>query len=214
MTHHDSYAKVARIYTFLEWGYSLGAIGRAKAAAISQIQPGERVFIAGCGTASEISGVIAPGAKLVLLDQSPSMLRFAPQRPEIETVICGDLFDYRPEKKFDRIIAPFFCNVFTAEELTTLFATFRALCHDQSKLCIVDFKYPRQSTAFVRLLQRMYWWFPMAISSILTEEKAHPPLDYLLYLTKLGWLLREQKSYTLPLLPIGYECLLFQKESP
>ena len=209
---HDSYAKVARIYTFLEWSYSLGAIGRAKAAAIGQIQPGERVLIAGCGTASEISDVIAPGARLVLLDQSPTMLRFAPQRPEVEAIICSNLLDYRPEQKFDRIIAPFFCNVFLDEGVRGLFATFRDICHDQGKLCIVDFKYPRQSNAFARMLQRLYWWFPMTISSLLTDEKAHSPVDYRPYLQELGWQLCEHQRFTLPLLSVGYELLLFRSE--
>lgn len=183
------YGSVARVYDLLSWFYTGGQIARMKRSQASQLAPHARVLYAGVGTGEELISALSAGAQPTALDASPAMLERARDRlgPRARDVrfCCEDLFAHDVSRPYDTVVANFFLNVFAESALPLALARLTELVRPGGTLLIGDFA-PPVAQPLLRALQRAYYWPPLALFRLLTQNPWHPLYDYRPLAERLG----------------------------
>ena len=121
----NNYSWAAPIYDRCGQLYSFGAIGASKKATLENCPANSNILLLGCGTAEEAVKAARKGCRLHLVDQSEAMLarargRFA-QESTPPIFSKADIFDWQCDQKFDFIVANYFLNVFSKDDVSKLF---------------------------------------------------------------------------------------------
>lgn len=176
---HSPYDAIARVYDWLGWFYSAGAIGRAKNSHLPYLKRGDEVLYVGAGTGTECVRAAALGVQVTAVDTSSAMLARLSARftaaGEQANVVCGDVLDL--DGSFDAIVAPFFFNVFSPAQLEQAMNRLSKHLKPNGLLVSVDFHAPSNS-AFVRMIQKCYYLPPLALFHLATQNPWHELYDY------------------------------------
>jgi len=151
--------------------------------------PGARVLYAGVGTGEELLSALAAGARPTALDASPAMLeraqtRLGPRAREVQ-FCCEDVFAHAAAQPYDTVVANFFLNVFAESLLPRVTRRLTELVCPGGSLLIGDFA-PPVANRLARALQRAYYWPPLALFRLLTNNPWHPLYDYRPEVERLG----------------------------
>jgi len=167
------YHLLAEIYEPLGHIYTGGGIRNAKRAAATGLSPGDHVLCVGGGAGEEARFAEEAGARVVLIDRSPDMLRTA--RKELEGVrvemVETDLDAYRPTRRFDVVWSHFFLNVFGRGEAKQKLGRLARLVAPGGKLTVTDF-------APGGLARQCYHAIPLVAFCCLTGNAWHSIYDY------------------------------------
>lgn len=175
------YGRVACLYDLLGWLYTGGQIARLKRRQARRLAPGARVLYAGVGTGEELPSALEARAQVTALDASPAMLeraknRLGPRAREVQ-FHCEDLFAHEATQPYDTVVANFFLNVFAEAALPSVLTRLSELVRPGGTLLIGDFAPPALGPR-ERALQRAYYWAPLALFRLLTQNPWHPLYDY------------------------------------
>lgn len=188
----DPYGFHAPWFEALEALYAGGAVAAAKRRQDPWFGPDKRVLYVGAGAAGEARAAAAKGARVTLLEPSPAMGRVATKRFARRglamTLVPETLEAFKPEQRYDLVVANFFLNIFPMPDLTAQLKRLTDLVAPNGHLLIADFEPWRSGPMGV--LQRCYWSVGYWLAAKFTGDKAHPLYDYRPLLHHLGW--REQ----------------------
>jgi ubiquinone/menaquinone biosynthesis C-methylase UbiE len=210
-----SHSAVAWCYDEIAALYSLGRIARAKASQVRLLEAGECVLYAGVGRGEEALLAARSGVRVTALDASGAMLaRFrralTSKRAQAE-LVCGDLFGHAPAQPYDTVVANFFLNVFSPDEMRRALSHLVSLVRPGGRLMIADFAPPRGSAA-ARLMCRAYYR-PVSLAAFACRLAAlHPIYDYALEFEKLGLALIRRDEFRLAeRTPVFFESLVARR---
>ena len=178
------------------------------------------MLYAGVGTGEELESAVAAGMRATALDSSAAMLERARQRLGAARnqvhFLCENIFDHRPNRPYDIVVANFFLNVFSPSVMPSVLGRLSDFLGSDGVLVIGDFAPPAPHW-FEQLLQRTYYLLPLAIFWLLTDNAWHPLYDYRLTARRCGLLLtgfdrvrvfRHGPSWlcTLKFSKVGHDC--------
>lgn len=171
--------------------YSLGRIRKAKLAHLVEVEPGDRVLYAGVGRGQEAVEAARRGARVTALDRAPAMLRRLERRLASEgmkaDLVEADLFQCQlPRHGYDHVVAHFFLNVFSPEQMRVALSRLAGLVAAEGRLVIADFG-PWARWAYYRPVSLAAWLLALAA--------LHPIYDYRLELETLGFRLSRQDAF-------------------
>jgi len=171
---------LARVYEALAWLYSGGQIARLKQDQAHCFEPGSRILYAGVGPGDELASAVATGATITALDSSARMLvraRSRLQQPDSVRFLCEDVLSHEPVEPYDVVVANFFLNVFSMEDMPRVLARLAGYLSPGGTLLVGDFAPPGQSLV-ERWVQRAYYLPPLLLFHLLTQNAWHPLYDY------------------------------------
>ncbi len=175
----NNYSWAAPIYDRCGQLYSFGAIGASKEATLENCPANSSILLLGCGTAEEAVKAARRGCRLHLVDQSEAMLararsRFAQEaNPPIFSKV--DIFDWQCDQKFDFIVANYFLNVFSKEDVSKLFLKMNSWLKDGGRIVISDFA---PAKGALGLMQNLYYALPLSVFYFLSKNAWHGIYDY------------------------------------
>ena len=167
------YDRLAKIYRGLEICLFGNALLRARLALLEQLPRVGRALVLGDGTGRLLEElcITQPDCRITSVDQSRQMLN--QQRRRVERIgaidrvdlIQADVRSYDvPENHFDLVVAAFFLDCFSDDELAENVPRFVAGLRDDGTFYFVDFVWPsstwrrRQATAYQWLMHRFFRW--------------------------------------------------------
>ncbi|PAY19448.1 hypothetical protein CKO51_11340 [Rhodopirellula sp. SM50] len=167
------YDRLAKIYRGLEICLFGNALHRARLALLDQLPRVGRALVLGDGTGRLLEQlcITQPDCRITSVDQSRQMLN--QQRRRVERIgalhrvefVQVDARSYDvPENRFDLVVAAFFLDCFTEDELAACLPRFLASLRDDGTFYFVDFVWPsstwrrRQATAYQWLMHRFFRW--------------------------------------------------------
>lgn len=198
--HFDEYPyeSVAWLYDELAALYSLGRIGRSKAAHFAGIEAGDRILFAGVGRGSDALLALRRGAKVTAIDLSPAMLeRFAHRlaRAGLEAeLLRSDVADHRPDRPYDVVVANYFLNLFEEARAREMLSRLAQLVRPGGALLLADFARPLGGTV-ARAITNAYYRPVNWIAWALGFCARHPILDYRLLLEPMGFRIRSERRF-------------------
>ena len=180
------------MYDLLGWCYTGGQIARLKRSQAERLAPHARVLYAGVGTGEELASALDAGAEPTALDSSSAMLdrarsRLGPRARDVR-FRCEDVFAHEAPQPYDTVVANFFLNVFAESGLPPAIARLSQLVRPGGTLLIGDFA-PPASHPIERALQRAYYWPPLVLFRVLTQNPWHPLYDYRPLVERCGFTL-------------------------
>ncbi|MEM9337473.1 MAG: class I SAM-dependent methyltransferase [Bacteroidota bacterium] len=130
-------------------------IDRSQRYFIDQLPSEGHVLVLGGGT-GKILEVIS-SQKVVFLDKSSTMIKYAKQRETSSSVVFlqEDFLSFEIHEQFDVIMSPFFLDCFNGENLRAALIKIRKSIKPSGKLIVTDFQRARNE----RLLNVMHWFF-------------------------------------------------------
>jgi ubiquinone/menaquinone biosynthesis C-methylase UbiE len=137
------------------------------------------VLYAGGGSGVELEAALGSGAKVTWLDQSPEMLDLARQRPGARQArfVNGDILSHETGVPYDVVVANFFLNVFSPDDVRRVLAHLVSLLKPGGVLMVGDFA-PRVKNPLGRLLQWAYYLVPLVFFWLVTGNAIHGLYDY------------------------------------
>jgi ubiquinone/menaquinone biosynthesis C-methylase UbiE len=173
------YRGIAPFYDPLAWLYSGGQIGALKRAQTERLVPGWRVLYAGGGGGVELEAAVARGVNVTWLDRSPEMLAIARRRPGASAArfVDEDILSHAPGSVYDAIVANFFLNVFSPEDVFRVLRHLSSLLVPGGVLIVGDFA-PASKNPLGLLLQWAYYLVPLVFFWLATGNAFHGLYDY------------------------------------
>ena len=193
-TRNFSTSKYDRVSSFYDWLanlYSQGQIAASKASQIEEIESGSRVLYAGVGRGEDAVLAALHGAKVTIIDLSPSMLNQAQQKFKNEgveddiEVVCDNIMNFTEYEQYDVIAANFFLNVFSESSMLEVFQHLVKLLKPGGKFMIADFS-PLSKNWFTKVPQSIYSYSGMIFFWILAGSELHKMYKYEEYFAELG----------------------------
>lgn len=174
------YERVARVYDGLGRLYSLGAILRTQISATEWVREGDRVLLAGSGTAPELEGCATPGVSWTVLDASAAMLDLARRRRlptgQRAEFVHSALETYSSDSHFDLVLAPFFLNVFPSPRVPEILTYLARKLRPGGRLVVADFA--SGGSWGLNLVRRLYYLPPLVLFWLLARNPWHELYDY------------------------------------
>ncbi|MCS7465234.1 methyltransferase domain-containing protein [Stieleria sp. ICT_E10.1] len=167
------YDRLATVYRGLEICLFGNALHRARLALLDQLPRVDRALVLGDGTGRLLEQlcITQPDCRITSVDQSRQMLNHQKRRVErigaLDRVefVQADARSYDvPENQFDLVVAAYFLDCFTEEELAGCLPRFLAGLRDEGIFYFVDFVWPppgwrrRQATVYQWLMHRFFRW--------------------------------------------------------
>lgn len=228
----DHYKPLAKHYDLLSKWYSLGRIDKCRNAYLGEISeavrenPNLRICYVGAGHGKEAIHAAEVGAMVTVVDTSESMLEIFQShlRTSLEDVRVRVKVEHQDvrefaknlvrekKEKYDWVIANFFLNVFTENELQYMLEDFLGCCSEVGYLVISDFHLDSSDDGNVltRLLQRINWYSALLIFRFWVKNAFHSVYDYSAILEGSKWEVSQTKKFRY--LGVNfYEALLCQK---
>lgn len=195
------YGRVAFCYDELAALYSRGRIGASKRAFLAWIEPGERLLFVGVGRGEDALEAARRGADVTAVDLSRAMLDRVAARAEREglalRLVEGDAAKEPASERFDRVIAHYFLNLYTAADAERMLAILVARVGPGGALHLADFA-PAAGGRGARWLTALYYR-PVVLAGWLTGLSAwHPIPDYPGMLSRVGFAATRTRRY-----PVG-----------
>lgn len=195
-----SHERVAWCYDWLANAYSRGAISRAKVAQVEGLKPGERVLYVGVGSGEDALQAAKAGAELTCIDVSPAMLQRLRERlirhDQSAALVCESVFDHRPERAYDVVVANFFLNMYRADGVGPMLDQLHSFLVCQGRLLIADFS-PYRGGRLRRLVQDFYYRPVNLAAWALGLCALHPICDYADFMAVHGFELVERRGVSI-----------------
>lgn len=211
----DPYRIMGHVYDLLSQIYSGGRIGRCKTAMIDKISPGDRVLFAGVGRGNDAVAAAEKGARVTVVDLSPTMLgKFskkieARKFPHQVSIVESDILKFTDDQGYDFVFANFFLNVFPRDFMDRVLGHLASLAKKGGYVVIGDFAYP-SGNFFARLIQRIYWFIAVTPFYLMTSNAFHDIYNYPLYARKNGLVVEEVRTFRF-LFDVRYWSLLCRR---
>ncbi len=156
---------------------------RAESYWVHQIKPKSRVIILGGGN-GDILKKLPVNCEVLYIDLSEKMLMNARKQSYVATVnfIQADFLEYKFDQRYDWIIANFFLDVFTKENLFKAIHKISSLLITEGRLLVTDFK--SDGSIYGKLLLKSMHIFFGLFSRL--ESKQLQPIK--LYMMKQGFI--------------------------
>ena len=214
-TDGTRYGRVAFVYDLLAGAWSLGAIGRAKLAALEWIEAGDRVLVAGGGSAEDGVAAAALGARVTTVDEAEAMTRRARRRADLAGRRCGgfgagsfearteDVRFHRPEAPYDVVCLPFLLSAFVPADADELMAGLVALTREGGTVCLAEFAPPRGESRgtgsggtgfFVAGARRLHYAVVAAVFRVLARNPLRPIPDAVAVAERAGLVVEERRT--------------------
>ena len=156
----NNYDAIAWIYDALGVIYSGGQIHAARNSQLNEMQPGDRVLYVGVGPGEDAVLAAHHVAQVTCLDLLVPMLSLTAARMQRHGVsaelLHGNVLEHNRHGYYDVVVANFFLNIFSQEQMQNMLAYLVTLVRPDGKLLISDFATP-QGNPLARLLQAAYW---------------------------------------------------------
>lgn len=217
----DKYRLVGPAYDKLSQLYSGNAINDCKLAMLrpDTLGAGSRVLFAGAGQGRDAIHAAALGARVTVVDISPTMIaqcrKNIESHPQRETLaielIQSDILKIETFGFYDMVVANFFLNVFEREKMTHLFGHLCKLIKPGGKLVIGDFQ-PPEGNWLRRSVQNAYWYAAATAFFAAAGNAIHQIYDYEAMLRKHALPLKEKQSFSVFGKPF-YHALLAEKKA-
>jgi demethylmenaquinone methyltransferase/2-methoxy-6-polyprenyl-1,4-benzoquinol methylase len=197
-----SYGPVAWCYDALAGLASGGAIEQSKLARLDEIEPGDRVAVAGAGTGSDAVAAALLGARVTAVDVAPAMLaRLARRAERAECIVhtcCEDLFDHHPDESYDVVLAPYILNVFGEKEARAVLARLVSWLRPGGRLFISDFAPASAAWSPAgRVWIKLYFATVDAVGAVLRLAPLHGLHDYAEWLDESGAELIDRRGFSI-----------------
>lgn len=194
-----SYDPVAKIYEKIAYIYSFGLIRKAKLSQISEISPLDKVLYVGVGSGEDAVCAAKIGAEVTCIDISSRMIeksknKFSKQNLKAR-FICMDITQY-VEEDYDIVIANFFLNNFTNENMKIMLSHLVKLIKPGGRLMIADFKFPADRV-FQKIIQSLNFRVAVFFFWILRVAPLHKMFDYTLYFNENNLNIKKVKTFRL-----------------
>ncbi len=154
-----TYDRMAPIYERLTDAYSLGCVPRAKRHQLATIEAGMDVLYLGMGPGGAALAAADKGARVTGVDVAQRMVDIASARFEAAglsaDLIAADLFDFRPARGFDVVVANFLLDCFDDDRRRDVVRRIHDLLRPGGRALVADTGRPRGS-APGRVAWRVY----------------------------------------------------------
>jgi demethylmenaquinone methyltransferase/2-methoxy-6-polyprenyl-1,4-benzoquinol methylase len=207
----DNYDRIAWLYDTLATVYSGGKIRALKLAQIDELKPSDRILYAGAGSGDDAVLAAQMGAAVTVLDISPRMLDQAARKARAAglgasvEIICSDVLKHERLAYYDVVVANFFLNIFSEQDMLAVLARLAATLRPGGRLLIGDFSFPSGNFA-TRLIQRAYYSLSMFSFWLFGGTTLHPIYDYGLHLAPVGLTADHTEIFRVSrLLPVTFE---------
>ncbi len=208
-----SYDLIAPLYDVLGALYTGGGISRAKREHIGSISPSARILYAGAGTGAECVLAAQSGATITVVELSRSMLGRCEERFKKAGLnanfVHGDALSAETKGNFDLVVAPFFLNTFSKDQVANALQCLSKQVRKGGRLLSIDFAAPSPFFPF-RLLQYLYYLPPLVLFRFLANNPWHGLYDYEQIAHKCPLRLtghKKMKAWGVPVL----ECIEWEK---
>lgn len=200
----DKYRLIGAPYDALSKLYSGNAIHQCKIAMLRSdtINSETSILVAGAGQGQDAIHAAELGAKVTVVDISPTMLaRFNKRlaahpnasKLNIEQV-QGDILKFEQFSQYDRVVVNFFLNVFERNKMTILLRHLVKLCRPGGECIIGDFC-PSQGSLFNQSIQNIYWYAAATAFWLIAGNALHRIYDYRPLLAAEGLELEEERRF-------------------
>jgi ubiquinone/menaquinone biosynthesis C-methylase UbiE len=164
-TIKDSYKYLAPIYDFLVYLVYGSTLKKAKYRALTALESARSVVIFGGGTGTFTKAIVTayPHLAVEFIESSAAMLAKAKKRLSTSSNIrfnTSNQFQLL-DTKHDVVIAPFFFDQFSAEEIRSIIHIIEGQCHENPQWLVVDFQIVPNTKLVVwnKLRIRLTIWF-------------------------------------------------------
>ncbi len=191
-TSPERYDAGMRLITFGRVAHLHAGVAEAAVA-----KPGDRVLEIGCGTGAVTLRLLARGARVTAIDQSPDMIEQAKSRAGTADVAFLEQtaaeIDALPEASFDAIVLSLCLSDMSASERAWVLGGCPRILAPGGRLVAAD--EVRAPAGWRRVLQRL-WRLPQAaLGWLLTGALSHPLADLGGELQRAGFALRREQRW-------------------
>jgi len=201
----DKYKLIGHSYEFLSKLYSGNAIDECKLSMLREdtLNKDFKVLFAGAGKGRDALRAAELGAKVTLIDISPTMmdtfLKLLSSQPDneqlhIETIL-GDFLKHELFGEYDMVVANFFLTVFEEEKMNTVLSHLIRLCRPGRHIVIGDFC-PPAGGVINKTLQQFYWYSAATAFFAIAGNAIHQIYDYKSILEEKGISIVEQQFFS------------------
>jgi demethylmenaquinone methyltransferase/2-methoxy-6-polyprenyl-1,4-benzoquinol methylase len=201
-TKQSLYGRTAWFYERAAHVFSGGQIRASKQWQIQWLKPSDRVLYVGAGNGEDVVMAAQQGVHVTVVELSKEMLlRLDLKLKELKlkgnvTLICGDAYDYQPDKAYDAVAANYFLNVFTEDTMQKMLVHLITLIKPTGLLLIADFA-PAVKNPISRFFQKLYYFSAVTAFHLIAKNPYHPLYDYAGYLDVLGLKLSRDETFSL-----------------
>jgi len=188
--------------------YSLGQIPKCKIAMLDNLNPGDKLLVAGVGHGIEAIQAAKKGVDVTAVDISKTMLKYMQKKIDREkpdkpiTIINDNILNLKYDEQFDMVIANYFLNVFKPEKMLQILTHLTSFVKPGGSMVIGDFALPENGGILYKTFQTVYWYLA-AFGYWLTADNAiHPIYNYPKILESLGFEIVEIKNLKM----LGMNC--------
>lgn len=188
--------------------YSLGQIPNCKLAMLDNLNPGDKLLVAGVGHGIEAIQAAKKRVNVTAVDISETMLKHMQKkidRAKLDnpiTIINDNILNVEYNEEFDMVIANYFLNVFKPEKMLQILSHLTTFVKPGGSMVIGDFTLPESGGIFYKTFQSVYWYLA-AFSYWLTADNAiHPIYNYPQLLESLGFEIVEIRNFKM----LGMNC--------
>lgn len=203
----DRYSIIGPVYDFLSTLYSGRQIYRTKIAMNTGLEEGDTVLFAGAGHGLDALDAARRGAKVTVVDLSATMLEKAARNMEGRTFkypvrfVHGDILKFEEPGSFDQVVANFFLNVFPESFMAGIMQHLGSLVKPGGRFVVGDFHYP-DGGFLTRAFQHIYWYIAVLPFAAFAGNAIHPIYNYPAYIRKMGFQIKEIKSFSVLAAPL------------
>lgn len=196
-----NYDQLVGIYDMLARFWSGNAILAARMWCAERISPGEHVLVVGPGTGTDVACMAKSGANLLLIDQSLRMLERSVEQCKVQTsntpqLIHGDFRIQTGLETSDSVVAPFFLNIFSAQEALDVLQQVTDLIGPEGRILISDFS-PPPTSLLNHIAMEIWHAIPMSFFHLFTGNAWHRVHDIPELATRSGLEITARKQFSI-----------------
>lgn len=179
----NNYERIARFYDPLTKLISFGGNERTQDFFLKEVEKGNSVLVAGCGSVDFSVKLAKIGASVTCLDISPTMLEILQTKARKVGVdhdmefVCCNILDFERRSSFDCVSVNYFLNVFDYQTMVKVLRHVSSLLKAEGKLFLAD--EVKADKMIMRLIQKIVRPIVYRTHHLLVNNNLHDIYDYL-----------------------------------
>ncbi|MDX1452901.1 MAG: class I SAM-dependent methyltransferase [Oleiphilaceae bacterium] len=201
----DKYRLLGPSFDTISKLYSGDAVHACRLAMLrpDTLGPGSRVLFAGAGQGRDALHAAELGARVSVVDISPTMLgkfkQHLNEHPARATLaieaIQSDALKVEDEGFYDMVVANFYLNIFERDKMLSQLKHLIKLLKPGGKLVIGDFA-PPSGSLLNKSIQNLYWYTAATACFAAAGNAIHEIYNYAEILEKQGLQVKETKTFS------------------
>lgn len=190
------YNTMAPVYNFITRLVSMGGNARSQQYFLKHVTQESRVLTIGCGSIGFNAELAEASRYVTAVDIAPDMIRIAEKKiikkglSDRISFVCSDIMTFKPEKRYDLVMASFFLNTFAWDDCLNVIEHITGFVKPGGLLCIAD------EAPGTRLMSKisLFLFRPLIayLHHLLARQPLHRIYDYAPIITGLGFEIHEQ----------------------